>query len=299
MSSYAAAAKRFYEKLLTPDWMAERKKKAQAAVRLATKPNQFFVCPQVQQLLNHFKPGLRSTGQKLLIEMQDMIEHQDNWDIVMDKTKLVYVEWTALNALLLTTDLPLSQDQQELLHTAVAHYLEQEVSEMKLLNRPTTSSLKFCRVLTRNTWDRKVISDDNLLRALQLDKLWKNAEIFSKPKFIKLKHLDTLPLVATILVEIKDTKRGEDAKALTGSTVLINSQYCHYGVILNLYVEQHLLLALNVEITTRWTPTSFTVAIAKELPVLTVKEMAKMAIQLWIQTAPSGMCRITGKGCES
>ncbi|KAF8625359.1 hypothetical protein AX15_005426 [Amanita polypyramis BW_CC] len=94
--------------------MEVRRKKAQAAVRPATKPNQFFVRPQVQMLLNHFKPGLRSTGRKLLIELQDAIEHQDNWDIVMDKTKLIYAEWTASNTLLLTTDIPLSQDQQGL-----------------------------------------------------------------------------------------------------------------------------------------------------------------------------------------
>ncbi|KAF8621688.1 hypothetical protein AX15_007585 [Amanita polypyramis BW_CC] len=42
LSSYAAAAKRFYEKLPTPEWMEVRRKKAQAAVRPATKPNQFF-----------------------------------------------------------------------------------------------------------------------------------------------------------------------------------------------------------------------------------------------------------------
>ncbi|KAF8624440.1 hypothetical protein AX15_005871 [Amanita polypyramis BW_CC] len=144
MSSYAAVAKHFYEKLPTPEWMAERKKKAQASIRPATKPNQFFVRPQVQSLLNHFKPGLRSTGRKLLIELQDAIEHQENWDLVMDKTKLVYAEWMASNAILLTTDIPLSQDQQGLYRSAVAHYLEQEVSEMQILNRPTTSSLKFC-----------------------------------------------------------------------------------------------------------------------------------------------------------
>ncbi|KAF8624088.1 hypothetical protein AX15_006052 [Amanita polypyramis BW_CC] len=222
LSSYAAAAKRFYEKLPTPEWMEVRRKKAQAAVRPATKPNQFFIRPQVQSLLNHFKPGLRSTGRKLLIEMQDAIEHQENWDIVMDKTKLVYVEWTASNALLLTTDLPLSQDQQSLYRMAVAHYLEQEVSEMRVLNRPTTSSLKFSRVPTCNTWDGKVITEDELLRILKADKLWKNAEIFGKPRFIKPKFADTLPPVATVLVDIKDTKKGEDAKALVGSTVSFN-----------------------------------------------------------------------------
>ncbi|KAF8624097.1 hypothetical protein AX15_006048 [Amanita polypyramis BW_CC] len=226
LSSYAAAAKRFYEKLPTPEWMEVRRKKAQAAVRPAMKPNQFFVRPQVQSLLNHFKPGLRSTGRKLLIEMQDAIEHQENWDIVMDKTKLVYVEWTASNALLLTTDIPLSQDQQSLYRMAVAHYLEQEVSEMRVLNRPTTSSLKFSRFPTCNTWDGKVISEDELLKILQVDKLWKNTEIFGKPRFIKPKFADTLPPVAMVLVDIKDTKKGEDAKALIGSTVLFNGQYC-------------------------------------------------------------------------
>ncbi|KAF8621725.1 hypothetical protein AX15_007549 [Amanita polypyramis BW_CC] len=144
LSSYVAAVKRFYKKLPTPEWMEVRRKKAQAAVRPATKPNQFFVRPQVQLLLNHFKPGLRSTGRKLIIELQDAIEHQENWDIVMDKTKLVYAEWMVSNALLLTTDIPLTQDQQGLYRSAVAHYLEQEVSEMRILNRPTTSSLKFC-----------------------------------------------------------------------------------------------------------------------------------------------------------
>ncbi|KAF8621860.1 hypothetical protein AX15_007453 [Amanita polypyramis BW_CC] len=163
MSSYAAAAKIFYKKLPTPKWMAERKRKAQANIRPATKPNHFFFRPQVQSLLNHFKPGLRSMGRKLLIEMQDVIEHQENWDIVMDKMKLVYMEWTASNALLLTTDILLSQDQQGLYRSAVTHYLEQEVSEMRVLNRPTTSLLKICRVLTRNTWDSKVITDDELL----------------------------------------------------------------------------------------------------------------------------------------
>ncbi|KAF8621967.1 hypothetical protein AX15_007370 [Amanita polypyramis BW_CC] len=158
--------------------------------------------------------------------MQDAIEHQENWDIVMDKTKLVYVEWTVSNALLLTTDIPLSQDQQSLYHSAVAHYLEQEVSEMRVLNRPTTSSLKFSRVPTWNTWDGKVITEDELLRMLQADKLWKNAEIFGKPHFIKPKYVDMLPPVATVLVDIKDTKRGKDAKALIGSTVMFNGQYC-------------------------------------------------------------------------
>ncbi|KAF8624371.1 hypothetical protein AX15_005909 [Amanita polypyramis BW_CC] len=43
LSSYAVAAKCFYEKLPTPEWMAERKRKAQANIRPATKPNQFFV----------------------------------------------------------------------------------------------------------------------------------------------------------------------------------------------------------------------------------------------------------------
>ncbi|KAF8623407.1 hypothetical protein AX15_006389 [Amanita polypyramis BW_CC] len=232
LSSYAAAAKRFYEKLPTPEWVEVRRKKAQAAIRPATKPNQFFVCPQVQSLLNHFKPGLRSTGRKLLIELQDAIEHQDNWDIVMDKTKLVYAEWTASNMLLLTTDLPLSQDQQGLYRSAVAHYLEQEVAEMRILNRLTTSSLKFCRVPTRNTWDGGVLSEGGLLRIIQADKLWKNVEIFGKPRFIKPKHIDTLPPVATVLIDIKDTKKGEDAKALIGSTVVFNG-----GVIPNLYVE--------------------------------------------------------------
>ncbi|KAF8621758.1 hypothetical protein AX15_007525 [Amanita polypyramis BW_CC] len=222
LSSYAAAAKRFYEKLPTPEWMEVRRKKAQAAVQPATKPNQFFVRPQVQSLLNHFKPGLRSTGHKLLIEMQDAIEHQENWDLVMDKTKLVYVEWTASNALLLTTDIPLSQDQQSLYRSAVTHYLEQEVSEMRVLNRPMTSSLKFSRVPTRNTWDGKVISEDELLRILQADKLWKNMEIFGKPRFIKPKFAVTLPPVATVLVDIKDTKKGEDTKVLIGSSVLFN-----------------------------------------------------------------------------
>ncbi|KAF8623894.1 hypothetical protein AX15_006143 [Amanita polypyramis BW_CC] len=226
LSSYAAAAKRFYEKLPTPEWVEVRKKKAQAAIRPATKPNQFFVRPQVQSLLNHFKPGLRSTGRKLLIELQDAIKHQENWDIIMDKTKLIYAEWTSSNALLLTTDIPLSQDQQGLYRMAVAHYLEQEVSEMRILNRPTTSSLRFCRVPTRNTWDGKVFTEDDLLRMIQADKLWKNAEIFGKPRFIKPKHVDSLPPVATVLIDIKDTKKGEDAKALIGSTVVFNGQHC-------------------------------------------------------------------------
>ncbi|KAF8625016.1 hypothetical protein AX15_005592 [Amanita polypyramis BW_CC] len=184
LSSYAAAAKRFYEKLPTPEWVEVRRKKAQAAIRPATKPNQFF--------------------------LQDVIEHQDNWDIVMDKTKLVYAEWTASNALLLTTDLPLSQDQQGLYRSAVAHYLEQEVAEI-------------------NMWDGKVFSEDNLLRIIQADKLWKNAEIFGKLCFIKPKHVDTLPPVATVLIDIKDTKKGEDAKALIGSTVVFNGQHCRWG----------------------------------------------------------------------
>ncbi|KAF8624907.1 hypothetical protein AX15_005647 [Amanita polypyramis BW_CC] len=226
LSSYAAAAKRFYEKLPMPEWVEVRRKKAQAAIRPATKPNQFFVRPQVQSLLNHFKPGLCSTGWKLLIELQDAIEHQENWDIVMDKTKLIYAEWTSSNALLLTMDIPLSQDQQGLYRMAVAHYLEQEVSEMRILNRPTTSSLKFCRVPTRNTWDGKVFTEDDLLRMIQADKLWKNAEIFGKPRFIKPKHVDSLPPVATVLIDIKDTKKGEDAKALIGSTVIFSGQHC-------------------------------------------------------------------------
>ncbi|KAF8628630.1 hypothetical protein AX15_003765 [Amanita polypyramis BW_CC] len=97
---------------------------------------------------------------------------------------------------------------------------------MKLLNRPTMSSLKFCRVLTRSTWDGKVLSEDDLLRALQADRIWKNVTFFGKPKWIKPKHLETLPPVATVLVEIKDSKKGEDAKALLGTVVIINSQPC-------------------------------------------------------------------------
>ncbi|KAF8623180.1 hypothetical protein AX15_006476 [Amanita polypyramis BW_CC] len=97
------------------DWQVVAKKKAQANICAGTKPNQLFIHPQVQQLLNQFKPGLRSTRHKLLIEIQDMVEHQDNWDLVMDKAKLIYVEWTASNALLLAMDMLLSQDQQALL----------------------------------------------------------------------------------------------------------------------------------------------------------------------------------------
>ncbi|KAF8625707.1 hypothetical protein AX15_005236 [Amanita polypyramis BW_CC] len=285
LSSYTAAAKRFYEKLPTPKWMEVRKKKAQAAVRPATKPNQFFVRPQVQSLLNHFKPGLRSTGCKLLIEMQDAIEHQDNWDIVMDKTKLIYVEWMASNAILMTTDIPLTQDQQSLYQLAVAHYLEQEVLEMWVLNRPTTSSLKFSRVPTRNTWDGKVITDDELLRILQADKLWKNVEIFGKPRFIKPKFAETLPLVATVLVDIKDMKCREDAKALIGSTVMFNGQYCRYGDTLNSFAEQHSSHACIVVITTQQIHMFFTVetvsmeGIATELLASTVVVTAMIIIQ--------------------
>ncbi|KAF8624586.1 hypothetical protein AX15_005801 [Amanita polypyramis BW_CC] len=50
--------------------------------------------------------------------------------------------------------------------------------------------------------------------------------------------MDSLPLVAMVLVDIKDTKRGEDTKALVGSTVLFNGQYC--GATQNSSAEQPL-----------------------------------------------------------
>ncbi|KAF8621723.1 hypothetical protein AX15_007551 [Amanita polypyramis BW_CC] len=182
--------------------------------------------------------------------MQDAIEHQDHWDIMMDKTKLVYVEWTASN------------------------YLEQEVSEMRILNRPTTSSLKFCQVPTRNTWDGKVFSEDDLLRIIQADKLWKNAEIFGKPRFIKPKHMDMLPPVATVLIDIKDTKQGEDAKALIdvshGSTMMLflNASHVTIGDTPNLYAEPHSLHARDVVTTIRLILTFFTVETASMVVIV-------------------------------
>ncbi|KAF8628662.1 hypothetical protein AX15_003792 [Amanita polypyramis BW_CC] len=40
------------------EWQVVAKKKAMANVRAGTKPNQLFIRPQGQNLLNHFKPGL-------------------------------------------------------------------------------------------------------------------------------------------------------------------------------------------------------------------------------------------------
>ncbi|KAF8622930.1 hypothetical protein AX15_006636, partial [Amanita polypyramis BW_CC] len=196
----------------TQDWQIVMKKKAMA---------------NGQHLLNHFKLGLHATGHKLLMEILYSIEQQDNHDIILDKVQVTNIEWTPSNALLLTADVPLSQDQQALLCCAVVDYLQQEVNEVKLLNCQTTSSLKFCKVRTHSIWDGKVISDDDLLRAFNNDKIWKNVTIFGKLKWIKPRHLNTLPPIATILVKIKDLKKGEDAKVLLGTVVTINGQPSH------------------------------------------------------------------------
>ena len=93
--------------------------------------------------------------------------------------------------------------------------------DVRLLNKPPTTLLKFLSVATINP-DGSEVSDEQLLKELKVHPTWNTVTLWSPPKFLIRKGQDRAP-AHIMVVSVEDDEQGSVGHALMKTTVFFSS----------------------------------------------------------------------------
>ena len=93
--------------------------------------------------------------------------------------------------------------------------------DVRLLNKPPTTLLKFLSVATINP-DSSEVTDEQLLEELKAHPTWNAITLWSPPKFLIWKGQDRAP-AHIVIVSVEDDKQGSIGHALMKTTVFFSS----------------------------------------------------------------------------
>ena len=93
--------------------------------------------------------------------------------------------------------------------------------DVRLLNKPPTTLLKFLSVTTINP-DGSEVSDEQLLEELKAHPTWNAVTLWSPPKFLIRKGQDKAP-AHIMVVSVEDDEQGSVGRALMKTTVFFSS----------------------------------------------------------------------------
>ena len=93
--------------------------------------------------------------------------------------------------------------------------------DVRLLNKPPTTLLKFLSVATINS-DGSDVSDEQLLEELKAHPTWNGVTLWSPPKFLVRKGQDKAP-THIVVVSVEDDEQGSVGRALMKTTVFFSS----------------------------------------------------------------------------
>ncbi|KAK2462755.1 hypothetical protein APHAL10511_005273 [Amanita phalloides] len=134
--------------------------------------------------------------------------------------------------------------QRHIISSVLSDFVNIASSDAVILNRPTTSAIKFVGVRTR-TSTGDLFTPEQVLQDIKNHPKFQNVRFFGLPRWIKAKGFTELGANGTILLDIIDTKDGKNADALRNTIIMINGGMSN-GDIQHIRVRSIAMFALGV-----------------------------------------------------
>ncbi|KAK2467945.1 hypothetical protein APHAL10511_000240, partial [Amanita phalloides] len=185
-------------------WQVAGKK--QTCTARGTNRNEvvFRLPPEAQTT---FQVGTRPEGLELETGVFDTIDAIPAFATTFQGTdspnRLVSVCWNTRSTLVVKCANHVTITQRAIVGWGIGDYVHVEDSEAQIVNRPTTSSLKFVGIPARDDYGDPYL-EDHILKDLKAHPKWASATFVGRPKWIKAKAQSSLGPNGTILVEVED-----------------------------------------------------------------------------------------------
>ena len=158
------------------------------------------------------------SGTKLINEILRLVNESHNKAGIraLKDNHLVLVKWSMRGNLIFKCSKPMDDVVKDCLHDAIKSAVPPSSTDsIAILNKPPTTALKFSSV-PRHNEDGTDTDSYDLLNDLMANKLWKDVEIFSQPRFLPMK-----PDAAggIVIVSVVDDNVGSVGRKLMNSVV--------------------------------------------------------------------------------